>query len=309
LIHVAVAIIKNPRQEVLVALRRPDSHQGGLWEFPGGKVEEGETVFTALQREIQEELDLNISAAFPLIKISHDYGDKRVLLDVWQVTKFGGKAIGREGQQIQWLTAVDLQVQDFPAANRRIIDLLKLPLEMAITPALKELPALSEYLEKVAAADVKLIQLRQKQLPTAALLKWANHAEALGERLGLKMVLNAPVDLIPMMPGSMGLHLSATELGKLKAPLAKPSFLLGCSCHSRDELRRAEALSVDYALLSPVAKIVKYPAAAALGWSGFAELAADANVPVYALGGLRREDLDIAQSMGAVGIAGISMYP
>jgi len=123
------------------------------------------------------------------------------------------------------------------------------------------------------------------------------------------MVLNAPVDLIPMMPGSMGLHLSATELGKLKAPLAKPSFLLGCSCHSRDELRRAEALSVDYALLSPVAKIVKYPAAAALGWSGFAELAADANVPVYALGGLRREDLDIAQSMGAVGIAGISMYP
>jgi 8-oxo-dGTP diphosphatase len=180
---------------------------------------------------------------------------------------------------------------------------------MAITPALKELPALSEYLEKVAAADVKLIQLRQKQLPTAALLKWANHAETLGERLGLKIVLNAPVDLIPMMPGSMGLHLSATELGKLKAPLAKPSFLLGCSCHSRDELRRAEALSVDYALLSPVAKIAKYPAAAALGWSGFAELAADANVPVYALGGLRREDLDIAQSMGAVGIAGISMYP
>jgi 8-oxo-dGTP diphosphatase len=309
LIHVAVAVIKNPRQEVLVALRRPDSHQGGLWEFPGGKVEKGESVFTALQREIQEELDLSITAAFPLIKISHDYGDKRVLLDVWQVTEFGGNAIGREGQQIQWLPAVDMRVQDFPAANRRIIDLLKLPLEMAITPALQELPALSEYLEKVAAADVKLIQLRQKQLPTADLLKWADHAQALGERLGLKMVVNAPVDLIPMMPGGMGLHLSATELGKLTAPLAKPGFLLGCSCHSQDELRRAEALSVDYALLSPVAEIAKYPAAAALGWSGLAELAADVNVPVYALGGLQRKDLEIAQSMGAVGIAGISMYP
>lgn len=309
MIHVAVAVIKNPRQEVLVALRRPDSHQGGLWEFPGGKVEEGESVFTALQREIQEELDLSINAAFPLIKISHDYGDKRVLLDVWQVTEFGGTAIGREGQQIQWLPPVDMQEQDFPAANRRIIDLLKLPLEMAITPALQELTALSDYLEKVAAADVKLVQLRQKQLPTDALLKWASHAGALCERLGLQLVLNASVDLIPMLPDGMGLHLSATELDKLTAPLAKPGTLLGCSCHSRDELRRAEALSVDYALLSPVAEIAKYPAAAALGWPGFAELAADVNVPVYALGGLRRKDLDIAQSMGAVGIAGISMYP
>ena len=308
MIHVAVAVIKNPRQEVLVALRRPDSHQGGLWEFPGGKVEEGESVFTALQREIQEELDLSISAAFPFIKISHDYGDKRVLLDVWQVTEFGGTAIGREGQQIQWLPPVDMQEQDFPAANRRIIDLLKLPLEMAITPALQELTALSDYLEKVAAADVKLVQLRQKQLPTDALLKWASHAGALCERLDLQLVLNASVDLIPVLPDGMGLHLSATELGKFTAPPAKPDTFLGCSCHSRDELRRAEALSVDYALLSPVAETKKYPAGAPFGWPGFAELAADVSVPVYALGGLRREDLDIAQSMGAVGIAGISMY-
>ncbi len=309
MIHVAVAVIKNPRQEVLVALRHPDSHQGGLWEFPGGKVEAGESVFAALQREIQEELDLSISVAFPFVKIRHDYGDKRVLLDVWQVTAFGGKAIGREGQEIQWLPTVDMQVQDFPAANRRIIDLLKLPLEIAITPVLQGLPALSEYLEKVAAADVKLIQLRQKQLPPDTLLKWASHAGALCERLGLRMVLNASVDMIPRLPDGMGLHLSATELAKLAAPLAKPGTLLGCSCHSQDELRRAEALFVDYALLSPVAETAKYPVGAALGWPGFAELAADVSVPVYALGGLRRENLDIAQSMGAVGIAGISMYP
>ena len=309
MIHVVVAVIKNSLQEVLVALRRPDSHQGGLWEFPGGKVEEGESVFTALQREIQEELNLSIGAAFPLVKISHDYGDKRVLLDVWRVTEFGGNAIGREGQQIQWVPALDMQEQDFAAANRQIIDLLKLPLEMAITPAFQELTALCDYLEKVSAADVKLIQLRQKQLPTDALLKWASHAGALGERLGLQLVLNASVDLIPKLPDGMGLHLSATELGKLTAPLAKRDTLLGCSCHSRDELRRAEALSVDYALLSPVAETIKYPAGAAFGWPGFAELAAGVSVPVYALGGLRRDDLNIAQSMGAVGIAGISMYP
>ena len=180
----------------MCTLRHPDSHQGGFWEFPGGKVEEGESVYAALQREIQEELDLSISAAFPFVKIRHDYGDKRVLLDVWQVTAFSGKAIGREGQEIQWLPTVDMQVQDFPAANRRIIDLLKLPLEIAITPELQQLPALSEYLEKVAAANVKLIQLRQKQLPPDTLLKWASHAGALCERLGLRMALNASVDMI-----------------------------------------------------------------------------------------------------------------
>lgn len=309
MLHVAVAVIKNPQQEVLVALRHPGSHQGGLWEFPGGKVEEGESVFAALQREIQEELDLSISAAFPFVKISHDYDDRRVLLDVWQVTEFSGKAIGREGQRIQWLAAADMQVQDFPAANRRIIDLIKLPPEMAITPNLNGLSDLSEYLEQAAAADLKLIQLRQKLLPTNALLEWASHAQVLGERLGLQVVLNASADLIPLLPNGVGLHLSASELGKLNAPLAKSVPLLGCSCHSEDDLRRAESMALDYALLSPAAETAKYPAGAALGWSQFADLAGAVSVPVYAHGGFRRKDLELAQSMGAVGIAGISMYP
>ncbi|MEC7550596.1 MAG: NUDIX domain-containing protein, partial [Pseudomonadota bacterium] len=86
MLHVAVAIIKNLNQEVLVALRPPGSHQGNLWEFPGGKLESGETVFSALQREVHEEIGLRVRKAYPFIKIQHDYGDKRVLLDVWQVT-------------------------------------------------------------------------------------------------------------------------------------------------------------------------------------------------------------------------------
>lgn len=308
MIHVAVAVIKNPLQEVLVALRRPDSHQGGLWEFPGGKVEEGESVYAALRREIQEELDLSINAAYPFLKIHHDYGDKSVLLDIWQVTEFSGQAIGREGQQIRWLQPADLQPQDFPVANRRIIDLLKLPTEMAITPVFQELIDLSAYLERLAARDLKLVQLRQKQLSAEVLLQWSQHAWEISERLELQVVLNASVDIAPRMPGGIGLHLSAAELAKSYTSLTRQAPLLGCSCHSADELRMAEAMAVDYALLSPVAETAKNPPGSALGWQRFAELAANVSVPIYALGGLGRGDLGFAQSLGAVGIAGISMY-
>ncbi|MGB1401156.1 MAG: 8-oxo-dGTP diphosphatase MutT, partial [Pseudohongiellaceae bacterium] len=126
MLHVAVAIIKNSNQEVLVALRPPDSHQGNLWEFPGGKLELAETVFAALQREIREEIGLLIRAAYPFIKIQHDYGDKQVLLDVWQVTEFDGVAAGREGQKIEWLAPKDMDSRRFPEANHRIINLLQL---------------------------------------------------------------------------------------------------------------------------------------------------------------------------------------
>ncbi len=134
MLHVAVAIIKNSKQEVLVARRPPASHQGNLWEFPGGKIESGETVFSALQREIIEEVGLQIHEAHPFVKIYHDYGDKQVLLDVWRVSMFEGEAAGREGQKIQWLLPEAMRNFKFPEANLRIVKLLQLPTQMAITP-------------------------------------------------------------------------------------------------------------------------------------------------------------------------------
>jgi len=125
-VHVAVAVIINPQQQVLVALRQAHQHQGNLWEFPGGKVEQGELVETALQREIEEEVGLTINSADPLLTLSHDYGDKLVLLDVWQVTGFSGQAHGKEGQTLRWCDINDLDESDFPAANVAIIDALKI---------------------------------------------------------------------------------------------------------------------------------------------------------------------------------------
>lgn len=124
-IHVAAGVILNAANEVLLALRPKDKHQGGLWEFPGGKVESGETVEAALARELLEELNLAVTACEPFLVSEHDYGDKQVKLDVWLVTQFQGQPHGREGQQLAWVTLAELSKLDFPAANQVVVAALQ----------------------------------------------------------------------------------------------------------------------------------------------------------------------------------------
>jgi 8-oxo-dGTP diphosphatase len=125
-VHVAVGVIRNAQGRILISLRHPDSHQGGLWEFPGGKVEAGETLQQAMQRELLEELGIEVHTLEPLLEIHHDYGDKKVFLDIWVVTAFSGEARGREGQAIKWVGLEELQDYEFPAANVPIIERLLL---------------------------------------------------------------------------------------------------------------------------------------------------------------------------------------
>ena len=125
-VHVAVGVLRNDQGQVLISLRADEAHQGGLWEFPGGKVEPGESVELALSREFEEELGICVHSCTPFIQISHDYEDKSVLLDVWNVQSFSGVPRGREGQQIEWRAQSALCVDDFPRANARIIRALQL---------------------------------------------------------------------------------------------------------------------------------------------------------------------------------------
>ncbi|POP53560.1 8-oxo-dGTP diphosphatase MutT [Zhongshania marina] len=125
-VHVAVGVIFNSQGQILIARRHDDAHQGGLWEFPGGKVESDESVCDALARELHEELGISIQASSckPLIEIRHDYSDKVVLLDVWTVSEFDGEASGKEGQPLRWVDRCQLSDYDFPAANIAIIGAL-----------------------------------------------------------------------------------------------------------------------------------------------------------------------------------------
>ena len=123
-VHVMVAVVQNPEGEILLALRPKSVHQGGLWEFPGGKLEPGESPAQGLARELKEELAIEPLASEPLTRISHDYGDKLVFLDVYRVDGYRGEPRGNEGQQIRWVAPKDLKQYDFPAANRGIVDWL-----------------------------------------------------------------------------------------------------------------------------------------------------------------------------------------
>ena len=119
-VHVVAGVILRD-ERILVTRRHREAHQGGLWEFPGGKREPGEAPEQALRRELREELGIEVARCAPLLEVSHDYGDKQVLLDVWLVEDFTGEAHGREGQPLRWCNAADLRLLDFPAANTEIV--------------------------------------------------------------------------------------------------------------------------------------------------------------------------------------------
>ena len=124
-LHVAVGVIQDSNGRVLVALRSERQHQGGLWEFPGGKVEKGETVREALCRELYEELGIEVDMAVPFQLLDFKYVDRRVLLDVWRVTRFSGEPVARESQPLEWRAVTDLNPDEFPEANRPIISELR----------------------------------------------------------------------------------------------------------------------------------------------------------------------------------------
>lgn len=124
-IHVVAAVIRSDNESILLAKRPDHVHKGGLWEFPGGKVEPGETAFQALGRELEEELAISVVTAEPLLQLHYDYPEKSVFLDVWEVSQFSGRARGNEGQPIVWVPVNQLGDYPFPEANHPIIELLQ----------------------------------------------------------------------------------------------------------------------------------------------------------------------------------------
>ena len=124
-IHVAVGVIINAMDEVLVAYRPKNKDQGGLWEFPGGKKEKNESIESALEREFLEEIGIQLKSYSPMLKIKHDYKEYSVILDVWTITEYSEIPVGAEGQTIEWRKVQSLNFEDFPEANKEIIRLLK----------------------------------------------------------------------------------------------------------------------------------------------------------------------------------------
>lgn len=317
-VHVAVAVIRDDHGRVLIARRPNDKHMGGYWEFPGGKVENNESVFEALLREIQEEVNLTIAVGKPLIQIPWQYPKKRVLLDVFECPVVSGEARGCEDQEIKWLHVDELGTYAFPPANKGIFNALRLPDKLLITGAADSEQAFLKKLDRAVENDIHLIQLRDlpflnNSIDTTAVefLEKLEQRYAHLDRTPV-FLLNVPLEAARKFCLKY-LHLKSRYLTEasldenFKTDL-KDFSLVSASVHNEEELELANQFNLDFILASPVQATNSHPGVKALGWDGLEQLVQRANMPVYALGGLAEEDLTRAKSIGAHGIAAISAF-
>ena len=303
-IHVVAAVIENKEGDIFIAKRPINKHQGGLWEFPGGKVEPDESSFDALKRELHEEIGIDVIDSHPLIQIPHDYSDKSVLLEVWKVKEFSGHPHGKENQETQWVSKQDLNQYKFPAANTPIITAAQLPQQYAISPEPGDTTEFFKSIEDLFKQGIKLLQLRLKKQFDESLV---NKVVSLAKKYDANVLLNCNHEL-HSAHNTDGRHLTSTQLLSLnERPIAEDK-LLAASCHNQLELEHAMQIGIDFVVLAPVLPTNSHPGAETIGWEKFSVLTRSCTIPVYALGGMHKDSLSTAIQNGAQGIAGISVF-
>lgn len=304
-LRVAVGVLQGPDGRILIARRANDAHQGGLWEFPGGKVDAGETLIEALQRELQEELAIDVLASEPLIEIRHDYPDKSVLLQVCRVTAFEGEPHGAEGQPVQWVHPEALPDFAFPAANRPIVNAIRLPQTLLITGESESPEDWERRLEGALASGVSWVQVRAPELSDQHYNERLDRALVLCRPRGVKVLAHGGASRV--RSDLDGVHFNSEALTACRQRPVPASVWWGASCHSPEELHQAARLGVDYVTLSPVLPTRSHPEVEPLGWARFADWVATAPMPVYALGGMTEQHRTQALASGGQGIAGIGL--
>jgi 8-oxo-dGTP diphosphatase len=292
-IEVAAAVLQRPDGSFLLAQRPSGKVYAGYWEFPGGKVEPGEPAHAALARELREELGIEVEVAYPWIRRVFHYPHGTVALNFFRVTRWQGEPHPWEDQAIAWQAPGASLAAPMLPANAPVLASLMLPSEYAITDAARlGIANMLERLEWRLARGLKLVQIREPALDANARELFTRQAIGMARRYGCKvLVKEARAD-------ADGRHFTAAELMALtERPRAT---LAAASCHTRAELERAMALGLDFAVLGPV---LEKQRGEPLGWERFAALARGASIPVYAIGGLRREHLESAWRAGAHGVA------
>ncbi len=307
-IHVVAGVIRDARGRVLLARRTQGRDLAGLWEFPGGKVEPGETPEAALARELKEELGIDASAGEAVIRVPQQYPDKRLLLDVRHV-QFRGTPKGLDGQALVWSPPAKLASYPMPPADRPVVAALRQPDRYLVTPEPgTDDAAWLESLHAALAAGLRRVQLRAPGLQSS---RWTGLAEAAAARCreaGAEVLLNGDAGLAARL--GVGLHLRAAQLAEPGSREAVASARergqpVGASCHDLDELRQAQALGCDFAVLGPVQATATHPGVAGIGWEAFARAREQVSLPIYAIGGLLPADIATARDHGGQGIAAI----
>lgn len=306
-IHVVAGVIRDPRGRILLARRSGGRDLAGLWEFPGGKREPGESSEQALARELKEELGIEAEVGHTLIEVPQQYPDKRIRLEVRDVLRWKGSPRGREGQALTWVAPERLGRYSMPPADRPVVGMLRQPPLYLVTPE----PGLDHAawlagLETALEAGHNRVQLRAPRLAAEAAGTWRTLVEAAVARCreaGAEVLLNRDIALAAAL--GVGVHLGSEQLATLTAPPLPAGLPMGASCHTLEDLRAAQALGCDFAVLGSVQATASHPGAPTLGWDGFARMREQVSLPIYAIGGLGAEDLAEARRHGAQGIAAI----
>ena len=316
LTHVAVAVLQDSSGNFLLASRPTGKPWAGWWEFPGGKIEANETPALALTRELQEELGITPTQIQPWIirrydyPATHDSEVKTVLLHFYFVTKWQGEITAHEGQQLAWQNPQEISVSPVLPANVPILKALALPPIYAISnmAELGEAAFLSA-LKNQLKQGLKLIQIREKQLNEADLMVLICQILSLAKPFDAKVLVNDNLNLALKL-GADGVHLTGISLQQLtEKPANLPdNFLLAASCHDANDLQKAQRLGLGFAVLSPVLPTKSHPDALTLGWETFTAMVKNLEIPVYALGGMTKDDMpkigiSKALSCGARGVA------
>ena len=306
-IHVVAGVVRDARGRILLARRTEGRDLAGLWEFPGGKVEPGESPDAALVRELREELGIEAGVGDALIRVPQQYPDKRLVLDVRDV-EHRGTPKGLDGQALAWAPLHTLVGYPMPPADRPVVAALLQPDRYLVTPAPADDEAWLASLARILERGVRRVQLRAAGTDAARWARLVPRAVALCDDAGAETLVNGDPGLAERW--GTGLHLRSIQLGdpaiaaKL-AGLKSAGGCIGASCHDVDDLLRAQALGCDFAVLGPVQPTATHPGAPGIGWTAFSALRERVSLPIYALGGLGVDDIGTARAHGAQGIAAI----
>ena len=300
LVDVAAAVIERPDGSFLLAQRPPGKVYAGYWEFPGGKVEPGEPVADALDRELREELGIDVELAYPWITRVFTYPHATVRLHFYRVACWRNDPRPHEGQSFVWQRSGHLSVSPMLPANAPILKALSLPVSLGITRAWESgvEPAMRQF-QLAVARGLRLVQVRENNLDATARRSFATKVVRDMRDAGGLTMINGDVQLASSL--GAGLHLPSREL--MTASSRPDVEWCSASCHDVAELEKARDLGLDFVLLGPVQATLSHAGAIGLGWKNFADLIRNYPLPVFALGGMRLADLDGARRCGAHGVA------
>ena len=299
---VSAAVLMRGPHEFLLARRPEGKVYAGWWEFPGGKVEAGESFHDALVRELHEELGITITQATPWLSREFTYPHATVRIRFFRVTAWEGEIHPHEHDAIAWLrNDMPPTVEPILPANGPILKGLVLPTVCALTNAEENgIDAELQRLDAALASGLRFVQIRDKRLSAEERTRFAAEVVQRCHAHGAIAVVNDNTELACRI-GADGVHLSSRTLS---ACAERPDFMwVGASCHDASELKKAADLSLDYALLGPVLPTPTHAAEPGLGWERFSELVDDCPMPVLALGGLQPTMIDLAWQSGGHGVA------